>query len=231
MSQRITIIWLRHGRKLYDNNKGPEGCYQHDPALDIGAEKEIINRAESLIKTYGVPTHCVASPYRRARDTALWMISAIKGLDAPNVQIDANISEFLGHQKIYMDEKGILNNEPKAELDTLQFGPPTIGETYNQLFSRCQKHIELFELNPFALTVSAPYSKTKDEEKKEDTNQGMVVWVITHGVVISTIQAALRSTKSKLLLTKHKVIKTKPEPVSGIVLTGTIGNGLTLTKL
>src|SRR5579871_4500548 len=118
---QMTIIWLRHGEKAYDNSKGPPGSLEHDPGLIKEAKKEIIGRAKELITLYGSPDWCLTSPYLRTRQTAQIMTSIIEEEQRPQVKVDVNVAEFLGYQKPYINQKGFESFLPKAEKETLKY--------------------------------------------------------------------------------------------------------------
>ena len=97
----MTTIFIRHGEKFYKNGKNPEGFPAHDPPLCNGAEEEIKRRTKDLIEKYKLPEKIICSPFYRTRETAL----AIQYYILKNhnifidVEINNDISEFLGHQR------------------------------------------------------------------------------------------------------------------------------------
>lgn len=159
-----TIIWIRHGKKKWDNGKGPPDTYQHDPPILEDQESTIINRGKELIHKYGLPTRCICSPYLRTRQTAELLT---KNCQIP-IEISQDVSEYLGNQSLIDG-----SNEPHVHRETMDFYPPPIKETIDDFRKRCHLHLK-------SLGV---YSRT-------NTNQ--IIWVITHGIVIKTIHNEIR---------------------------------------
>tara|TARA_R110002110_G_scaffold309707_1_gene523131 strand:+ start:235 stop:759 length:525 start_codon:yes stop_codon:yes gene_type:complete len=86
------ITFIRHAEKEYNNNKGPPGCYQHDPDIypsisDISKKLYEENKFDLVI----------SSPFKRTRHTSRKILNDL----TLNLQIiiDNNISEYLGFQK------------------------------------------------------------------------------------------------------------------------------------
>lgn len=121
------IIWIRHGRKKYDNSKGPSGCYQHDSPLEDNQDDIIINKGRELINKYGKPKECITSPFRRTRETANLLT---KDLDIP-IKVSTLVSEYLGNQ---------ITDTSHIEESTAEHNPP-LNENFNDLITRCNMHL------------------------------------------------------------------------------------------
>jgi broad specificity phosphatase PhoE len=209
----ITIIFIRHGEKAFDNGRGPVGSYQHDPPLKSGSEVDVKVRGVEIIGVYGKPAFIIASPYRRTRDTALLLRSSLDSKH-PDIRLDVNISEFLGWQKPRY-------GTPLAEPDTLAHKVPLIGETMAQLRNRCKEHLKLYDLNTMP-----------SDGKSVVSGKSTVVWVVTHGIVISTLYTALQnSAKLYGLTVEPKPWERSPPELSGFVLKGQYGSGGTVKEL
>ncbi|HOY91518.1 MAG TPA: histidine phosphatase family protein, partial [Bacteroidales bacterium] len=87
--------------------------------------------------------------------------------------VDSNIAEYLGNQKGKID----LTPETYKYASQLENLPPLrTGETLDEFKERVMAHIEMLQILP-----------------AEDTYSGdRVVWIITHGFVISTIYDILK---------------------------------------
>lgn len=124
------LIFIRHGKKEYKNNKGPKGKPKHDPGLDsFISNRNIIQKTFSYFYEYGFPNKIISSPFLRTRLTS----KIIKHSLDTNVEIiiDKEIEEYLGHQ----NPKGEL-----ADLDkeTEKYTQPKIGVEH---FENIQKRI------------------------------------------------------------------------------------------
>lgn len=170
------ILWIRHGNKLYCNGKAPEGYHQHDPPLKDDAKDEIYKKVDTLIKEFGFPDKVICSPFLRTRQTVekilerLFLIN-VKRASNIIVEMDMNISEYLGFQKPYFEEADI-HDETKKLAKTKIF----LGESLNKLNSRVKDHIS--KLNLF-------------EDKEE------IIWVITHGIILNNVYYSLTKMNGK----------------------------------
>lgn len=173
------IIWIRHGEKLFDNEKGPIGCRQHDPGLIIN--NKIIENVKYLVdnmsKNYGTPSKIICSPFLRTRQT----LNLMRDYLPSNIEIEYSnhIFEYLGYCKkfVYAD----LEDETQKLIGKTIY---TSVESIEDLKSRIQKHLE--------------YVK----------NTKGVIWVITHGLIMSQIFNIL---SGKFL--------ERPNPLDSLVLT------------
>lgn len=91
------LMFVRHGPKLYKNNKGPEGMPRHDPPLDNICDREIVKKFLENFNRYGYPEVIYCSPFLRTRQT----LAIIKKALPPEVKIfyDKKVEEYLGFQK------------------------------------------------------------------------------------------------------------------------------------
>lgn len=179
----VRIIFIRHGEKEFSNGKGPLESYQHDPS--IINPSVILEKGEYLKTMFGKPTYCLTSPYLRCRETLFLLLQLNLSKIEYNIYVDKNISEYLGNQKPYY-VNGKKNTIPLVSPGTLKFNPPHVKEPFKDLVSRCELALEvLFEeikSDSFGKSYSKISSNQKNNKKKE-----IVVWVVTHGIVISSI--------------------------------------------
>jgi broad specificity phosphatase PhoE len=86
------ITFIRHAEKEYNNNRGPLGCFQHDPDIypfdSSISEKIYTDNKFDLV---------ITSPFKRTRHTSRKILNDLN----LNLQIivDNDISEYLGFQK------------------------------------------------------------------------------------------------------------------------------------
>ena len=163
----VTIIWIRHAKKMYSNSKGPPGSYQHDPPLKPDQVLEIQSRAKELINLYGYPDKCYSSPYTRTRETTNILLSNIKEITP--LYILPEIGEFLGNQR-YND----VDKTPNVHPVTMSHNPIDCGENINNFKNRCNNHL---------LSLGLPDMAPTNE----------IIWIVTHGLVIRTICSILES--------------------------------------
>jgi len=200
-----TYIWIRHADKLYSNGKAPKGSPQHDPPLKKGEEEKAAELAQKLTSSYGLPHMVVSSPYLRARQTAISMVGAsYEALVNSNneditIHIDSKVCEYLGHQKITEEQSC-----PDVDKTTSIHGIHPLEESHDSLLKRVKKHIKYFG----CLTGS---QSTDDK----------VIWIVTHGIVISKIYGEL--IKKQWVSDGYEDKKFYPNPLDYLVLTGSMG--------
>lgn len=175
----MRTIYIRHADKNYTN--GSAEYFKHDPGItEIGVEraKKI---AIKLIELYGKPSRIVSSPYRRTRETSIIMNSMVSP-PLPEIEIDSNISEYLG-------------NHNSSELDvTIQtkIHKPPHPENFEQMKSRVKKHVEMNLSNQ-------PKIREIESVKRYDKNSTGVTWFVTHGLIIKQIALHFNIKTSKEL--------------------------------
>ena len=86
------ITFIRHAEKKYNNNKGPPGCYQHDP--DIFSFSSDMSKKLYKNNQFDI---VICSPFLRTRQTVKQILFDLE-MDIP-VIINNEISEYLGFQK------------------------------------------------------------------------------------------------------------------------------------
>jgi broad specificity phosphatase PhoE len=149
-------IYIRHADKAYNN--GDHTTDRHDPPITNSGANQARLLAEFLIQTYGLPEAVVCSPYRRTRETAIAMVSAIVTLTGRTMPIkcDVDLSEYLG-------------NHPNDPLDitdgTRMFSPPH-PERFPDLDRRLRRHNRIMQVLD---ATPAP------------------VWFICHGIIITQL--------------------------------------------
>ncbi len=92
----MKTVWIRHADKLYNNEKGPFGCKQHDPGIIENAETlcDIDYLVRFLVQKYGIPQHIFCSPFLRTRQTAELLIK--------NLEKNYNVkNEYVVYNTIY----------------------------------------------------------------------------------------------------------------------------------
>jgi broad specificity phosphatase PhoE len=149
------IVILRHGPKLYDNGKSPNGTYQLDPPLSHEGSEEAYKCFSHLLTRFETPVRIVSSPFLRARETAEILRQAILDYTGTQVPIYSNtlLGEFLG-------------NGPKPEAGDLRM------ETGNP-------HSVIYEDSIYDM-VRMRIPKVHRMTKKQPIN----TWMISHGIVI-----------------------------------------------
>jgi len=154
-----TFIWMRHAEKKYNNGKGGIWDKQHDPGI-IESEEEIFRITDKLVDEYGVPEKILMSPFLRTRQTS--EIIKKRLLQKYDKKIETvicnNVREYLGFCK---NKTGYA--ELEYETETYLGGPVKLKETLTNLNLRIESHINSLNKN------------------------NSYVWVITHGLIISTI--------------------------------------------
>jgi broad specificity phosphatase PhoE len=160
-------IYIRHARKKYKNGKSNCGS-QHDPPIELLFIEEIKKTSMNLIEKYGVPDKILLSPYLRIRQTANILVSEfpIKEPLYKNIFYDFNISEYLGHQKGFID----LSPQTKEFFDIDKFPQP--GESLKQLKDRVCEHLKDMNIQ---------------DNNDNNISQYNSIWIVTHGLVIKTL--------------------------------------------
>lgn len=154
----MSIIWIRHGTKQYNNSKGPRSLPKHDPPLLLDRIKDIEDKCNILIDKYGRPDIIVSGPYERTRHTAMIFKKMVeeRGYKV-NIKIDNAIGEYLGNQKPIGEYADISD-------ETSRYIRPVLGEENFIAFQR---------------RVTKCKTKVRDVYKN--------IWYVTHGIFISTI--------------------------------------------
>lgn len=203
---QTTIIYMRHGEKAYANSKGPKGSKAHDPPLVADIHDAIASVGEQVVAAYGIPTHCIVSPFLRTRHTAEHMLSSIRPDLRPDIQVDVNISEYLGNQKPYLGSNGRMTLLPDVDAVTQQFEIPLVGESFSDMNKRCQRHLN---------TVGIPNLRSRNRSDS-------VIWVVTHGLVISTISTLIYKHRGQwgIDIPNTKLWPHGPESLEGFILQG-----------
>jgi broad specificity phosphatase PhoE len=174
----VTYLYIRHGPKEYSNGRGPKGAPQHDPHILKRFIPEIRNLGSRLIDSFNAPDLVILSPYLRTRETL-----AELSYDLPDIAhfsfFDMNISEFLGFQHEELDIS-IETKQCCADGSNSIKNIPPPGETMASLQRRVTQHLELLQLSE------------EDIESRGDSEHNIVIWIITHGIVISQVYSQLR---------------------------------------
>lgn len=132
-------IYIRHADKLYKNgyvknetgsNSDPNMGYNYDPGLAQTAHAQCRLIAEAL-KDYP-PDKIVCSPYLRTRLTAVLLCLYSKKSVAETVEVNSEISEYLGNMKDDNLKTGVSES-------TLEYNPP-LYETITDLEHRACEH-------------------------------------------------------------------------------------------
>ena len=153
----MSYIFIRHGKKLYNNGAPHNNLPAHDPPLQRMAEKEIKKLTVDLVSKHGYPRKIITSPYWRTRQTCELIKAELLDMYdcTPIIEIEKNIGEFLGHQR----PKG-----KKADLETVtqQYVTEYLGR---ENLDNCEDRIISYYIN-------LPL-----QEKGS-------VWIITHGILM-----------------------------------------------
>ena len=157
----MTIIWLRHAEKLFENGQDVQGYHKHDPPIRRIHTNRIRTICENIVSKYGVPKRIICSPFLRTRETAeAFQRYFRKNHSALNIDVDTNICEFLGWTK----PKGL-----QADIDyvTSKYCDPILGiESTDDVNIRVENHL-------------------KELDYTDD------ILIITHGIVVSFVHKQL----------------------------------------
>ncbi len=175
----ITYIYLRHAPKEYKNGQAPPGKSQHDSPILEASIARCQNIGRILTDNYGVPNIVIMSPYQRTIQTAKALMNKLTYSIRKQIFVDNNIAEFLGNQRGRID----LTPETYSYNSYVdEQAPLRTGETVEEFKERVIIHLKMLQILP---------SEEKDPPSPRlDTDR--VVWVITHGFVISTIYSILK---------------------------------------
>lgn len=130
----VKITFIRHGIKEYDNNKGPEGCYQHDPDI-YDFENTVVFDLYNKNKFKQI----ICSPYKRTRSTAMKIKEL---LERNNIYVDLiienSIAEYLGNQKpkghfADVDPETFSLFEPKLGVENIKLLKKRLKEFKNKI--------------------------------------------------------------------------------------------------
>ena len=155
----MTVVWIRHAEKLYNNGRALNQGKQHDSPLkpDEDLRYQIEYLVKSLRLKVGVPKTIIISPFLRTRQTAKFIIDYLK--EDIEIKYSNDVMEYLGfcHSRSGFAD---LETTTLFKMKKTQFA---LGESVEELEERVAKHIS--------------------EIKSMDEN----VWIITHGFVINKI--------------------------------------------
>lgn len=153
----MSVIWIRHAEKAFDNGKGPIGSFQHDPDIlksDL-TKYEIKSLVLNLLFEYGYPDKIICSPFVRTRQTLYEMTQYI------NKDIEIEFSTLIGEYLGFAKKDKLADISP--ETNRLFSFPVYLNEGLHSLHRRTEEHLE----------------KVKDTK--------LNVWIITHGFVMCKI--------------------------------------------
>ena len=147
----VIVIWIRHGNKLYDNNKGPKGHPRFDPDI-TDQDKYVLcpQKGNEIYQQYGIPDMIIVSPYLRTRTTAYHLYCNLTQGNPIDTTIDENISEYLGNQR------RMKLHDTDFDVDTIKYDFPDNKELYSNISIRTQRHLDhvLSHQNKFILVVT-----------------------------------------------------------------------------
>ena len=166
-------VLIRHAEKSYYNGK-PNNIsdHKHDPPLTEKGILDVINKTSTLIQTYGLPTKIITSPFLRCRQTA--------------ILLRLTCLEYIKNQKIQHNDIEICIDPIFSEYlgnhnqDTLDLN----SETGKYEIPHPENWIT-FELRMF--------HACKLLRTLQDDN----IWIITHGVVMSTVRQFITQDRSR----------------------------------
>jgi broad specificity phosphatase PhoE len=146
----MSIAWIRHGEKIYNNGNAPPGSHDHDPPLKRDVKYKIKNLCEYLDSAGGFPTKIITSPFKRTRDTAALIHKYF--YDKYGIKIDVfvdnNVSEFLGWKR----PSGSIADVSKT---TSAYITPILGaENLNDVEERSKQHVRTVHKDGFTLVVT-----------------------------------------------------------------------------
>lgn len=189
----VTYLFIRHGPKEYRNGRALSGNPQHDSPIMRSCIPRCREVGQFLVNKYGTPNMVVMSPYLRTRQTAQELTYCLKYKkdELKNLfYIDNNIAEFLGNQRGTMDvteETLNYSNNRFAEGTNL----PSTQETMDSLINRIENHLLMMQILRSAPSLEEPEEDaTSTPTPLEQVSK--VVWIVTHGIVISKIYEVLK---------------------------------------
>ena len=162
----MSLLWIRHGEKKFNNGKGSPGYFEHDPPLKNNDDPKIQIVGHSIFLRFGVPDKIVCSPFLRTRETAkrLQEFFLTNYKIYIDICIDTNISEFLG----WVKPPGLKAHVSK---ETSKYIKPILGiEKVKDVEERSKVHIDNID-------------KTNN------------ILIVTHGIVIEYIHKHLTGEK------------------------------------
>ncbi|CAH6418166.1 Hypothetical protein HVR_LOCUS41 [uncultured virus] len=150
-----SMLYLRHADKEYAN--GGSDNFSLDPGITESGRVKIREKIQHLVRSYGLPSKLISSPYLRARQTAEEIHDIILGETDESIEIyyDPVIGEYLGNQTA-------RNINVCLHPETLKHNPIP-PENWNQYVGRVARH-------------------KRNTEYLQDN-----VWYISHGVVIQSV--------------------------------------------
>lgn len=230
VKRTLTIIFIRHGKKQFSNGKGPKNSYQHDSPIseDEISLKEINDKSQELISKYSKPNYCITSPYFRCRQTLTLLLNKIRS----SIFIDPLLSEFLGNQKPYI-KNGYKNYVPLVAPETLKYNPPEIKEPFKNMYFRSEECLnKIFEATSIRKNVMRKFNDFYEYVSLEAENkqENIVVWVVTHGIIISSIYNILQE-DYELIENYSSAWYDRPDILQGICITKTFGEIGEFTKI
>jgi len=166
------IPFIRHGQKLWNNGRKPNWMkgYSHDPPLNMVCKKDIQTTSLQIVAEH-IPTEIISSPFLRCRQTAILIHESLngRGIKVP-VIVDSDLGEYLGNWKI-----GTSGHSRQID-PIVDISPETLAYIHEQ--DRVETMPQFEERMSRILT--------KNWAQKS-------VWVVTHGLVISTLNKLSKS--------------------------------------
>jgi broad specificity phosphatase PhoE len=165
------LLYIRHGDDHHDARH--EARYpKHDHPLNREGKARAARMARDFVERYGAPTAVYCSPFKRARQTADIMMSALDESDRARITIDPGLSRYFSRRE---------QRQPSVGADTHRAGPPPIRERNGAFGRRCKRQYE---------RVVERHFFSRDQDKRGD--RPPVIWCITHALVMRRVAERVR---------------------------------------
>lgn len=201
MKKKIKYVFIRHAEKEFNNNRGPDGAFQHDPPLKESLLHITERMGRKLLNNIGVPNMIIMSPYLRVRQTVNMLG---KNHDFSQLYyVDTNLAEYLGNQSIniHVSPSTIYHSTVDDKLVL-----PNTRENKEMLMDRVRNHID-------TIHILDDYIANKVEEDK-------IIWIVTHGIVIQYIHEILKQNNIENIMSSEFY----PSYLCGFIVTKDISN-------
>ena len=185
-----TLVYIRHGDKQHHNHaRGVD--YAYDSALSRKDLKQMQELVRELVKEHGTPTQIICSPFERCRETAL-ILRLFLGYEEADVDDLEDIADEIQDTRI---PEPYAEESPTVEIKVDRY----IGEYFGNLDTVDMSEIRS-ETHPESIFVDRNTNGLKVRVNKHlrymssHVREDDVIWLITHGSVISAISKSIQRT-------------------------------------
>lgn len=138
-------LFIRHAEKSHRNGHPISAVsnsetreYSYDPTITSNGATAAKHLGAILVEKYGRPTKVIISPYLRARQTALQMLTCLPIELRPEPQVDTRLSEYLGHHR---------GKQIDLHPLTIAYRPPC-DESFENLEERVRNYASTLQIDP-----------------------------------------------------------------------------------